>query len=726
MSPALRFSHSTRGFFHQKMSRVDVNEYLFNLPPKVYFEFCLVMDGLSDHDWTRFASDVLGDQTNVRLAVRRENRTDYVMNQWSNRNGRVGELLDLLSHHQLFRQRDMILEWVSSSTAPPPAPCPVIPSHFDLPSRLRDAPSTTTAHMISTTGEERALPRPAPPPSSLHSGLHRTLQTPRVVTCDHVGDGVMCWSYNELQVATWDFSESLQVGEGGFGVVFRATLRNMDCAVKRLKQDFVLDSNVLKESFKNEVEKLSMFRHPNIIDLLGYCQGPRVCLIYSYMASSLEDQLHNVSPALAWCLRVRIVHEISTALQFLHFPPDGHDSVIHGDVKSSNILLDSHMVAKLADFGLARFVSTKSTCHPASKTTTLGQTSNVKGTLAYLPEEYLRNGKLGTALDVYSFGVVLLEVLTGRRALKKDKHLGDIYLKDVVQEVHEDPTACYKAAWSKHLDRRLITGSATELVGSMEMVALACRCLEGKWKNRPAMTEVFDKLQEIRDLLPSPHGVSPESHHSSESSVEVLSQHLSKLGPLEDTYQPHRGSLPLPSSSSDISLHSSIVPPPTGAEHSSLPPLPATHSHLHAPSSLPLTSSQHAPSSSFESPCETDESRGFSQYDISTGRQFNSKQLSTPIRDESQNLSGPTKSQSRESSEGQINSHHRIGLGLSHRTLSCPQIGAGPRSDVPEFLSSPAPLQSLCPQTSDGIQPRENYRGPEESDELEYLAATDT
>lgn len=73
---------------------------------------------------------------------------------------------------------------------------------------------------------------------------------------------------------------------------------------------------------------------------------------------------------------------------------------------SSNILLDGHMMARLADFGLAKFASHRPENHKASKTSTIGQTATIRGTLAYLPDEYVRNGKLGTALDVYSFGVV--------------------------------------------------------------------------------------------------------------------------------------------------------------------------------------------------------------------------------------------------------------------------------------------------------------------------------
>ncbi|XP_071370900.1 interleukin-1 receptor-associated kinase 1-like [Centroberyx affinis] len=92
------------------MSGQDVrSEFLYRLPPAVMCEFTRVMDGLSGSDWTRFASEVLSDQTDVRLAERRERRTDWVMNQWESRNGRVGELLDLLERLQLLRARDVIL-----------------------------------------------------------------------------------------------------------------------------------------------------------------------------------------------------------------------------------------------------------------------------------------------------------------------------------------------------------------------------------------------------------------------------------------------------------------------------------------------------------------------------------------------------------------------------------------------------------------------------------------
>ncbi|XP_061661961.1 interleukin-1 receptor-associated kinase 1 isoform X2 [Syngnathoides biaculeatus] len=655
------------------MSRDLRRHFLYNLPAPVHWEFCRIMDGLSDLAWTRFASEVLGDQVNVRLAERKERRTDYVMRQWANRNGCVGELLDLLEHQQLLHPRDVILSCAVSLKASPLAPPPVILSHFDPPTKSV-APHAMTTHAIHST----------------------------VSHCSH--SEVKCY------IRFFIFPRlSFQMGPSRCRET-TSCVSVMDC---------MTDLTVLMEGFNTEMEKLSKLRHPNIVDLLGVCQGPSVCLIYSYMENqSLEDKLHSVSFELTWNMRVRIVREASAALQFLHSPPDGHKSVIHGDVKSSNILLDRHLVAKLADFGLARFVSTNSSCHLSSKTTTVGRTSMVRGTLAYLPEEYVRNGQLGTAVDVYSFGVVLLEVLTGRRALEKNRKSGDIYLKDVVQEVQEGLTDSYAAAWREQLDQRLIIGGASDIAGTMQMVALACRCLDKKGKKRPAMTEVFSKLQDINYLVRkndqlAPHCVPPGSCDFSDNSVEVVTQCLSKLEPLEDTYQQPSGCLTLPPSLSNSRFHSSIPTPPLSAQYSSLPPHPSS---LHAPSSFPLlTYYFHAPSSSFDNPCEIDESRGFSQNDLSAGSQFNSKMLSSYNTDQYHNLPETTKSHDRELSDYQSSFQESLRAGVSHRPLRGPEI-----------LSPQGGLQSLCPETSDDVRAPKEFRGPEESDELEYLAATNT
>ncbi|XP_041801024.1 interleukin-1 receptor-associated kinase 1 [Chelmon rostratus] len=755
--------------------------FLYNLPAPVLWDFCRVMDGLSDLDWTRFASEVLGDQTAVRLAERRERRTDWVMNRLENRNQRVGELIDLLEHLQLLHPRDVILDWASRlrpsspppppppppPPAPPPPPPPPAPpvslSQFDH--QKSNEPPTPNTCQLNATVDKGPLPRPAPPPPSLHSDFNQPRQPPPVVS------GVMCWSYEEVHAGTEGFSPSLQVGEGGFGVVYRATLRNTDCAVKRLKQDCLLDWALLKDSFQTEVEKLTKFRHPNIVDLLGVSEGGgSVCLIYSYMNNrSLEDQLHNECMTLSWSQRVAVVEGASTALQFLHFPPEGDKPLIHGDVKSSNILLDCHLVAKLADFGLARSVSRGSSGRSASQTVSVGKTSTVRGTLAYLPDEYVREGKIGTTVDVFSFGVVLLEVLTGRRALEKNRNSGGRYLKDLVKEVDEGPSGSSEAAWRKQLDHRLITGGAAEPVGCMKMVKLALNCLDKNRKKRPAMTEVFDRLQDIhntvrkasssfplrRPHLQPPSQSFPRPPRPLDSSVGALSQQLSKLGPLEDTYQPSQFS-------SSSSSFCSLTPPHPLHSSSSLP---ATFS------SLPVTSSS-LPPSSFAGPCETDESRGFSQYDLCS--QFRSKgtssrSLSPSTRDQYDSPTGPDNSQHSQASvptEDQYNfppqpssTSDRSGAWALTSPDTRRQTTAGATAGlcgVPESLSSVQSLHSLPLGPSVHMNPsKERFlqkkilyeegrirtpellssddlyggrssvevRGPEESDELDYLPA---
>nr|XP_020469416.1 interleukin-1 receptor-associated kinase 1 isoform X1 [Monopterus albus] len=704
-------------------------QFLYNLPSSVHWEFCRVMDTLSDLDWTRFASAVLSDQTTVRLAERRERRTDWVMNQWESRNGRVGELIDLLDCLQLLRPRDVILGWISSlrSSSSPSPPCPTAPhpppvsfSQFDPPPKSEAPPTLSTCILSTTVDKGGGLPRPAPPPSILQSNRHQPTQPPPVAACDS-RSGVMCWSYEEVHAGTGGFSPSLHVGEGGFGVVYRATLRNTDCAVKRLKQDCLLDWTLLKESFHTEVDQLSKFRHPNIVDLLGFTEGGgSVCLIYSYMHNrSLEDQLHNESTILSWSQRVTAVEGASTALQFLHSPPDGHRPLIHGDVKSSNILLDRHLVAKLADFGLARFVSCGSTGRSTAQTASIGKTATVRGTLAYLPDEYVRNGELGTSVDVYSFGVVLLEVLTGRRALEKDRKSGERFLKDLVDKVEDSPTGSSPVAWRKQLDHRLITGGSADPAGCLEMVALACRCLDKKRKKRPPMTEVFNKLQDIHNMVRKASSSSPLHHpphvhtHSGslpqppcslDSSVAALSNQLSKLGPLEDTYQPSQ----LPSSS-----FCSLTPPHP----------------LHSSSSL-------HPSSSFIGPCETDESRGFSQYNPNS--QFRSNVISSRSqflsnRDQYHCPAGPTESQFCQPSDPTDYQYNlpsqprstrdgsRAGA-IDNKGQTTAGVTAAPNG-VPECLSPAESLQSSSPGRSDGEKSSVMSRGPEESDELDYLPA---
>uniref|UniRef100_A0A669C2Q4 Interleukin-1 receptor-associated kinase 1 n=1 Tax=Oreochromis niloticus TaxID=8128 RepID=A0A669C2Q4_ORENI len=717
----------------------------FNLPASVDCEFCRIMDGLSNQDWTRFASGILMDQNDVRLAERQERRTHWVMVKCSNRNIRVGELIDLLEDLQLLRPRDVILNWVRSpdlySYVPAPAPAPRLPSpspfsdsqFVPLPKKPGATPIQNTCRVssIGNTSTHRLFRMS----SQLHDDGGDVIPQPQVMAPVAVSSSipVMRLSYEEVYAGTNGFSPCLQIGEGGFGVVYRATLKGMKYAVKKFKEDGLLDWALLKKSFQTEVEQLSRFRHRNIVDLLGFSDGGgSLCLIYSYMENrSLEDQLHNECALLSWPQRVSVVKDASEALQFLHCPSEGEKPLIHGDVKSSNILLDSHMTAKLSDFGLARFVPTGTS---AASTTSVGKTTTVRGTLAYLPEEYVRGGELGPKLDVYSFGVVLLEVLTGRRALEKDGTYEGRYLKDLVEDIKEGPGGSTEAVWKKHLDKRLISGGTAEPTGSLQLAALACRCLTKLRRKRPVMKDVCASLEDVYKMVREPPYQSfPRPPRSLDSNIQQLSKELSKLGPLENTYQV--------SQSTKFSSSPSLV--------TLAPPDP-----LHSSSSLPPSSIFPPVSScSFAGPCETDESRGFSQYDLRS--QLRSNGTSCRSLSPSTKPSVPTEDQYNfppqpNSTSFSIAPGPLTGAPTGPETRGQTTAGADARlygfSPAGSLKSTSPEPSSICPKlffkkqnslsyeegrirTPELLSSEDIYeekssgdiRGPEESDELDYL-----
>ncbi|KAK6120502.1 hypothetical protein DH2020_045760 [Rehmannia glutinosa] len=213
--------------------------------------------------------------------------------------------------------------------------------------------------------------------------------------------------YQLLVAATSNFDEANILGEGGLGRVYKAHFSDhFHAAVKKI----YAGGQEAEREFQNEVESLSKIQHQNVVSLLGYCiHGEARFLVYELMENgSLEFHLHGPShrSTLTWHLRMKIALDVARGLEYLHErcnPP-----VIHRDLKSSNILLDSNFNAKLSDFGLAI------TGGNSNKTDI-----KLSGTLGYVAPEYLLDGKLTDKSDVYAFGVVLLELLMGRRPVER-------------------------------------------------------------------------------------------------------------------------------------------------------------------------------------------------------------------------------------------------------------------------------------------------------------------
>lgn len=290
--------------------------------------------------------------------------------------------------------------------------------------------------------------------------------------------------YPLLVAATKNFQENNALGEGGLGRVYKAQFSdNFQAAVKRLHGK----SPDAEREFENEIDLLSKIRHQNIVSLLGYCiHGEARFLVFEMMQhGSLESHLHGPSfgSTLTWNIRMRIALDVARGLEYLHErcnPP-----VIHRDIKSSNILLDSNYNAKLSDFGLAITGGSP-------------RKNNIKltGTLGYVAPEYLLDGKLTDKSDVYAFGVILLELLTGRRPVER---ISEAQCHSIVTWAM--PQLTDRAKLPNIVDP--VIRNSMDLKHLYQVAAVAVLCVQPEPSYRPLITDV---LHSFIPLVPAELG----------------------------------------------------------------------------------------------------------------------------------------------------------------------------------------------------------------------------
>ncbi|KAJ6839497.1 LEAF RUST 10 DISEASE-RESISTANCE LOCUS RECEPTOR-LIKE PROTEIN KINASE-like 1.2 [Iris pallida] len=299
------------------------------------------------------------------------------------------------------------------------------------------------------------------------------------------------FSYEELAEATRGFDPSQEIGDGGYGSVYKGVLRDgRTVAVKRLYKT----SYKRVEQFVNEVEILSGLRHPNLVTLYG-CTSPRsptLLLVYEFVPNgTLADHLHDPlrSRSLPLPVRLSMAVDAASALSYLHSM-----DIIHRDVKTHNILVDQHYRVKVADFGLSRLF-------PADATHV---STAPQGTPGYLDPEYHRFYQLTDKSDVYSYGVVLMELLSSRPAVDVGKQPNEISLAMMaVNKIQKGEL--------DFVDPALLTGSrgqAEEAHGAVvaQVAELAFRCLQMDREMRPSIKEVLEELREVSRVLRSSGG----------------------------------------------------------------------------------------------------------------------------------------------------------------------------------------------------------------------------
>ncbi|CAM6105285.1 unnamed protein product [Calypogeia fissa] len=302
-------------------------------------------------------------------------------------------------------------------------------------------------------------------------------------------------SFDTLNLATNGFSEEL--GRGGFGVVYKGTLKDgTEIAVKKL----LANEKGLKD-FEAEVKTLGNINHANLVALLGYCyEQKQPFLIYEYVSNgSLDRWIFDTTkanpgkPVLPWKTRVDIAKGTAKGLAYLHEDLQVGQAIIHLDIKPENILLNENFVPKVADFGMAKLLGTKTT-----------ETIATGGTIGYMaPELYV--GSASTRMDVYSFGIVLLEVLSGRKQLDRSRPRDEMYLPSWAMRKVIDGEGVYDV-----IDPLLDERGDIDWVVARRLILIGLLCLQRDPDERPPMSNVLRMIEGTTILPQLPRTLKPD------------------------------------------------------------------------------------------------------------------------------------------------------------------------------------------------------------------------
>ncbi|KAG8482760.1 hypothetical protein CXB51_024120 [Gossypium anomalum] len=359
-------------------------------------------------------------------------------------------------------------------------------------SRVDNSMSGTTAESKSTTREKSRDHPVVPVSSTTTSNAETASTTPKYSEELKVASQLRKFTFIDLKLATRNFRPESLLGEGGFGCVFKGWIEENGTAPVKPGTGLTVAVKTLNieglqghKEWLAEVDFLGNLLHPNLVKLVGYCiEDDHRLLVYEFMPrGSLENHLFRKgSLPLPWSIRMKIALGAAKGLAFLH--EEAERPVIYRDFKTSNILLDADYNAKLSDFGLAKDGPEGDKTHVSTR---------VMGTYGYAAPEYVMTGHLTSKSDVYSFGVVLLEMLTGRRSMDKNRPNGEHNLVEWAR-----PHLGDKRRFFRVLDPRL--EGHFSIKGAQKAAQLAAQCLSRDPKARPRMSEVVEILKPLPNL----------------------------------------------------------------------------------------------------------------------------------------------------------------------------------------------------------------------------------
>nr|CAA79355.1 S-receptor kinase-like protein [Brassica oleracea var. alboglabra] len=292
--------------------------------------------------------------------------------------------------------------------------------------------------------------------------------------------------------ATENFSNCNELGQGGFGIVYKGMLDGQEVAVKRLSKTSLQGI----DEFMNEVRLIARLQHINLVRILGCCiEADEKILIYEYLENSSLDYFlfgKKRSSNLNWKDRFAIINGVARGLLYLH--QDSRFRIIHRDMKPSNILLDKYMIPKISDFGMARIFA---------RDETEANTENAVGTYGYMSPEYAMDGVISEKTDVFSFGVIVLEIVSGKRN------------RGFYQLNPENNLLSY--AWSHWAEGRaleivdpVIVDSFSSLPSTfqpkevLKCIQIGLLCIQERAEDRPTMSSVVWMLGSEATDIPQP------------------------------------------------------------------------------------------------------------------------------------------------------------------------------------------------------------------------------